>query len=169
MHADFDNVNDIRAALRALPALTPPAGAWAGAQARLAGRSAGQPAVPARLAMAASLVAMLATALLWGSGPQGATGTDRPVPLGEPIGDLVAENARLEALLEGLPQPGTTRVGTAYAVAALEDRLAVLDDRITLVSLQPSAPETTEELWRQRVNVMNSLVQVQYASLVASR
>jgi len=169
MHADFDHVNDLRASLRALPAYVPPAGAWDRAQARRAAREAGQPAVPARLAMAASLVAMLAAALLWGGVPQETPPTDRPVPLGEPIDELVAENARLESVLAGLPQPGTTRVGTAYAVAALEDRLAVLDDRITVVSLQPSAPETTEELWRQRVSVMNSLVQVQYANLVASR
>jgi hypothetical protein len=169
MHADFDDLNGLREALRALPAYHPPAGAWGGAQARRAGRGAGQPAMPARLAMAASLVAMLAAALLWGGTPQGTASTERPVPLGDPIDDLVAENARLESVLAGLPRPGTTRVGTAYAVAALEDRLAVLDDRITAVSLQPSAPETTEELWRQRVNVMNSLVQVQYANLVASR
>jgi anti-sigma factor RsiW len=169
MHADFDPMNDIRTALRALPGFTPPAGAWAGAQARLAQREAGTPAMPARLAMAASLVVMLAAGLLWGGMPQGVTSPDRPAPLGAPIKDLVAENARLEAVLSGLPQPSTTRVGTAYAVAALEDRLAMIDDRLTAVSLQPAAPETTEELWRQRVNLMNSLVQVQYANLVASR
>lgn len=169
MPADFDHVNDIRLALRALPGLAPPSGAWAGAQARHAARAGGRQAAPARVAMAASLVAMLAAALLWGGSGQGVAPADHAAPLGAPINELVAENARLEAVLAGLPQPGTTRVGTAYAVAALEDRLALLDDRITAVSLQPSAPEATEELWRQRVSVMNSLVQVQYAHLVASR
>jgi hypothetical protein len=119
--------------------------------------------------MAASLLVMLAAAMVWGGLPRGEAPMDRPAPLGAPINDLVAQNARLEALLADMPRQSTTRAGTAYAVAALEDRLAVLDDRITAVSLQPSAPETTEELWRQRVNVMNSLVQVQYANLVASR
>jgi len=169
MSADFDHVNDLRLALRALPVLAPPPGGWAGAQARHARRAATRPDTPARLAMAASLVAMLAAALLWGGVPQGGAPADPPPPLGAPINDLVAENARLEAVLAGLPQPQTTRVGTAYAVAALEDRLALLDDRITAVSLEPTAPETAEELWRQRVNVMNSLVQVQYAHVVASR
>jgi hypothetical protein len=169
MHADLDDLNDVRDALRALPPFAPPAGAWTAAQARAAARGAGQPGVPARLAMAASLLVMMAAALMWGSAPDGTTATDRPVPLGEPIDELVAENARLESVLAGLPQPSTTRVGTAYAVAALEDRLAMLDDRITTVSLTPSAPETAEELWRQRVSLMNSLVQVQYANLVASR
>ena len=169
MHADFDPMNDISHRLRALPSFLPPAGAWAEAQAKVAGRAAASPSTPAGLAMAASLVVMLAAALLWGAGPAGQTTVDRPAPLGEPIDELVMENARLEAVLAGLPQPSTTRVRTAYAVAALEDRLAVIDDRLTAVSLQPSAPETAEELWRQRVNLMNSLVQVQYANLVVSR
>jgi hypothetical protein len=169
MHADFDPMNDISHRLRALPSFLPPAGAWAEAQAKLAGRAAASPSTPAGLAMAASLVVMLAAALLWGAGPAGETTVDRPAPLGEPIGELVTENARLEAVLAGLPQPSTTRVRTGYAVAALEDRLAMIDDRLTAVSLQPSAPETAEELWRQRVNLMNSLVQVQYANLVVSR
>ena len=169
MPASFDTMNHSDVALRDLPGFTPPGGAWAGAQARLARRAAGQPAAPARLAMAASLGVMLAAARIRGGLPQGEAPVDRAAPLGAPINDLVAQNARLEALLADMPRQSTTRAGTAYAVAALEDRLAVLDDRITTVSLQPSAPETTEELWRQRVNVMNSLVQVQYANLVASR
>lgn len=169
MHAGLDTMNEVRSALRALPALTPPAGAWVGAQVKLAARDAGGAATPVRLAMAASLVAMLAAVMLWSGVPQGGAPADRPAPLGAPINDLVAENARLEAVLADLPRPSTTRAGTAYAVAALEDRLAVIDDRLTAVSLQPAAPETTEELWRQRVNLMNSLVQVQYANLVASR
>jgi hypothetical protein len=169
MPAGFDSMNQVRTALRALPVYMPPADGWAGAQARVAGRAAGRPATPARLAMAASLLVMLAAAMVWGGLPQGEAPMDRPAPLGAPINDLVAQNARLEALLADMPRHSTTRAGTAYAVAALEDRLAVLDDRITAVSLQPSAPETTEELWRQRVSVMNSLVQVKYASLVASR
>jgi hypothetical protein len=86
-----------------------------------------------------------------------------------PLDGLVARNARLEAYVAGLPQPRTTRVGTAYTVAAIEDRLAFLDDRITAASLEPNAPEVAEDLWRERLTLMDSLARVHYANAIASR
>jgi hypothetical protein len=169
MHADHDDLTGIRVRLRALPGFVPPPGAWAGAQARVAERASGRMASPTQLAMAASLLVMLAAAALLVRLPQGTAPADRAVPAAPPIDGLVAENARLEAVLAGLPHSHTTRVGSAYAVAAIEDRLALLDDTITTVSLEPHAPETAEDLWRERVTLMNSLVQVRYANYVASR
>ena len=170
--AELARVRAVRTALGGLPAATAPAGAWAGALARAAARRQASPAraaTPAGLAMAASLVAMLAAAILLAQAPAQAPLAEQPIPLAQPIDGLVAENARLEAMLAGMPQSRTARVGTAYTVAAIEDRLALLDDRITVVSLEPHAPEAEEALWRERVNLMNSLVQVQYANLMASR
>lgn len=170
--AELARVRAVRSALGGLPAATAPAGAWAGALARAAARRQATPArptTPAGLAMAASLVAMLAAAILLAQAPAEAPLAEQPIPLAQPIDGLVAENARLEAMLAGMPQSRTARVGTAYTVAAIEDRLALLDDRITVVSLEPHAPEAEEALWRERVNLMNSLVQVQYANLMVSR
>lgn len=166
MHADIDDLSAKLSSLREFPV---PPGAWTAAQARHANRSAGYPAAPARLAMAASLLVMLAAAVLQAGMPRATATADRAVPAAPPLDGLVAENARLEAVLAGLPQQRTAHMGTAYAVVALEDRLALLDERITTVSLEPSAPEVAEELWRERVSLMNSLVQVQYANLMASR
>lgn len=172
MHADFNELNPLCARLSGLPAFAPPAGGWEAAQARHAARMAGRgPAsrlAPSRLAMAASLLAMLAAGLLSAGGP-GSVGAEPPLQAAPPLDGLVAENARLEAVLAGLPRSRSTRAGTAYTVAVIEDRLALLDDRITAVALEPHAPEAAEDLWRDRVALMNSLVQVQYASLVASR
>ena len=170
--AELARVRAVRAALAGLPAPVAPAGAWAGALARAAARrqaSPARPVTPTGLAMAASLVAMLAAAILLAQAPADPRLPEQPVPLAEPIDGLLAENTRLEAMLAGMPQSRTARVGTAYTVAAIEDRLALLDDRITVVSLEPHAPEAEEALWRERVNLMNSLVQVQYANLMASR
>lgn len=169
---ELARVRAIRAGLAGLPAVEAPAGAWAGALARAAARRQGSPAraaTPASLAMAASLVAMLAAGIILARAPSDLPLAEQPVPLAQPIDGLVAENTRLEAMLAGMPQSRTARVGTAYTVAAIEDRLALLDDRITVVSLEPHAPEAEEALWRERVNLMNSLVQVQYANLMASR
>jgi len=170
--AELAHVRAMRAALVGLPAPIAPAGAWAGALARAAARrhaSPAWPANPAGLAMAASLVAMLAAAIFLAQAPANPPLAEQPVPLAQPIDGLVAENARLEAMLAGMPPSRTARVGTAYTVAAIEDRLALLDDRLTVVSLEPHAPEAEEALWRERVNLMNSLVQVQYANLMVSR
>jgi hypothetical protein len=44
----------------------------------------------------------------------------------------------------------------------------LLDDRLSRVALEPNAPERSERLWRERVDVMQSLVQVRYADAVGS-
>ena len=167
--AELARIRELRDGLAALPVVPAPPQAWAGAQARHARRRVAPPLPTAKLAMAASLLLMLGAAMLFAALPDGARVPERPALVPPPLDGLVRENARLEAMLAGLPRTSTTRVGTAYTVAALEDRLALLDDRITTVALQPHAPETAEQLWRERVTLMNSLVQVQYANLVASR
>lgn len=169
--AELARVRELRSALAGLPALAAPAGAWTGALAKAAGRRqapAARASTPVGLAMAATLVVMLAAAVFFAQRPGEASLQEQPIPLAQPLDGLVAENARLEAVLAGLPESRKTRVGTAYTVAAIEDRLALLDDRITTVSLEPHAPEEAEELWRERVTLMNSLVQVQYANLMVS-
>jgi hypothetical protein len=168
--AELSRLRSVRDGLRALAPLAPPASGWAGARTRLerrAERKAQAPA-PAAYAMAASLLLLALTVMLFAGQPQGSAGTPveaTPVPLD----GLVARNARLEAYVAGLPQPRTTRVGTAYTVAAIEDRLAFLDDRITAASLEPNAPEVAEDLWRERLTLMDSLARVHYANAIASR
>jgi hypothetical protein len=77
-----------------------------------------------------------------------------------------AESERLEQLLARLPERRAMRGSTAFTVAELEDRLALVDDRLSRVALEPNAPERAERLWRERVEVLNSLVQVRYADAV---
>jgi hypothetical protein len=79
-----------------------------------------------------------------------------------------AENQRLESILASLPERNAMRGSTAFTVAELEDRLASVDDRLSLVSLEPNAPERAEALWRERVDVMHTLVQVRYADAVGN-
>jgi hypothetical protein len=119
--------------------------------------------------MAASLLVIVAAAVLVAGLPDGTPAPERTLPPAPPLNGLIAENARLEGMLAGLPRPSTTRVRTAFTVATIEDQLALVDDRITSVTVEPHAPETAEQLWRDRVTLMNSLLQVQYASLLASR
>jgi hypothetical protein len=73
------------------------------------------------------------------------------------------QNARLESLLAALPERRSMRGSTAFTVSQLEDRLALVDDRLSRIAMEPNAPEFSEQLWRERVDLMNSLVQVRYA------
>jgi hypothetical protein len=169
-HAELARLRTVRNGLRALAPLAPPAAGWAGVQSRLERRAGPRTQAPAPLAyaMAASLLVVAFTAMLLAHPPQESVAAS-PDAAAVPLDGLVAENARLEAYLAELPQPRTTRVGPAYTVATIEDRLALLDDRITAVALEPNAPEVAEDLWRERVTLMNSLVRVQYANALASR
>ena len=76
---------------------------------------------------------------------------------------IQAQNTRLESLLAALPERRAMRGSTAFTVSQLEDRLVLVDDRLSRIALEPNAPEFSERLWRQRVELMNSLVQVRYA------
>ncbi|MSQ91470.1 MAG: hypothetical protein EXR87_00855 [Gammaproteobacteria bacterium] len=83
-------------------------------------------------------------------------------------GDAVrVENAWLERLLASLPEMRVIRGSTAFTVSQLEDRLAFVDDRLSRITLEPNAPEHAERLWRERVELMNSLVQVRYADVAS--
>ena len=167
--AELGRIRRVRQALQALPAFEAPAGAWEAARSRPQGRTFAAISAPAQVAMAASLVVMLAAALLVTRPMGDAADEGARIPVAQPLAGLVAENSRLETVLAGLPETRATRAGTAYTVATLEDRLALVDERLTLVSLDPHAPEVAEDLWRERVTLMNSLVQVHYANAVASR
>ena len=163
----LEQVRRVRAGLLAMAELAPPPVAWPSIRARVAaGQSAPRSIMP--VAAAASVLVAIAVALLMSGRPQPGAEPDR-ASARVPLNSLLAENGRLEALLSQLPESRTTRIGTAYTVAAIEDRLALVDDRITTVTLEPYAPEVAEALWRERVTLMNSLVQVHYARALASR
>lgn len=156
--------------LSSLPDFAPPVAGWTGVLAARDGREGrhgfGLPAVFA----AATLVT--AAVLGWWLQPAGGpapdaaiddAGTSAAVAAG-----MRAENERLERILASLPERRAMRGSTAFTVAELEDRLALVDDRLSRVALEPNSPERVEELWRLRLGVMNSLVQVRYADAVGA-
>lgn len=183
MHADLDQLKaDARARqaeaggagrlterLQALPDFEPPRGLWPAIRARAAASDA-TPSSGAKLALAAGL----ATVCVMGAWLARDTATVPPAShaaqvRSDRLDQLLAESARLDAILADLPSRSTTRAGTGYAVAALEDTLAMVDDQLSTVSFEPHAPEVAEQLWQERVNLMNSLVQVRYARVLAER
>jgi len=167
MHADLSEWD---ARLRGLSDFGPPAGGWqavlAACEARGERRDRRLPA-----ALAAVVLAMTAGLAGWLQSAHHAMagGGEAPLPTDATIAsDMRAESDQLEFILAQLPERHAMRGSTAFTVAELEDRLALLDDRLSRVALEPNAPERSEQLWRERVGVLHSLVQVRYADVVGN-
>jgi hypothetical protein len=162
MHADL---NDWGARLGALPDFEPPSAGWDGV---LAARDRRESRLDRRWPVALAATVLVATLGLaaWLQSAQRALSDETAAGLPPDAllaADARAESARLETMLASLPEPGAMRGSTAFTVAELEDRIALLDDRLSRAALEPSAPERVEALWRERVGVLHTLVQVRYA------
>ena len=169
MHAHLDELLNLRARLRTLPS-APDADrdAWPEIQARIARseRSAQHRTRIAGLATAASVAALglFATLRLLES-PTAPVTSAGPVPApvtADVLADLRSRSQMLEAALAELPaRPAVERAGTSVPIDSLEARVQWLDHEILVADAQASAPQA-EQLWRDRVEVLNSLVQLRY-------
>ena len=76
---------------------------------------------------------------------------------------LIVHSARLEAVLHALPErPRVTRAGTSDLITELQDSVALLDYQL-IVNTAELPEQASRQLWQQRVDLMNSLVNVRYA------
>jgi hypothetical protein len=82
---------------------------------------------------------------------------------GATTGELLDASRQLEAALRAMPAaPRLTRASTAVTIADLQDRLFEIDAQLSAQQLDPTKERT---LWEQRVNLMDTLMQVRYAQL----
>lgn len=92
------------------------------------------------------------------------------VPQANPVGDtmvdaadvetLMGESRQLEELLATVPRGRVLDGLTASAIADLEDRISLVDVGIDEARTVRATPEQVASLWRQRVALMDALVQV---------
>lgn len=166
--AELAKAVDLRARLQALPpAPAPDRDGWAGVQARL--RTAAGPQRPAtRIAPYAAAASMAALAvfasLRWLDAPAPATRDPAPLVVAEAasLDELRARSQALEELLAALPQrPAVERAGTSVPIESLEAQVQWLDHQLTLAGAEGRAPDA-EQLWRDRVELMSSLVQLRF-------
>lgn len=96
----------------------------------------------------------------------GAAVTTEDAP-GQPIASIVSlieASWLLERALDRLPaQRRVMRAGTASTIAALETRIALIDEQLSLDSPLDSEPDLQATLWSERVDVMSALYQVRYS------
>jgi chitinase len=91
------------------------------------------------------------------------------VPEAESLADLRERSQALEALLAAMPErPAVERAGTSVPIESLQSQVQWLDHQLSLAGADGRSAES-EQLWRDRVEVMNSLVQLRAveAQLVA--
>lgn len=174
MQARDERAMNLTARLRALPAAEPVPGGWAAVQSRLAARqrAASHRTLVVRLATAAS-IALVAVAGTWRVTE---SVHERPAALAAQLTPLTAEEAltmdriaqlrtqsnALEQMLAVIGErPVVERAGTALPIDTLEAQVQWIDHQISMGE-GSSRPGSIEALWRQRVEAMNSLVQLRY-------
>jgi hypothetical protein len=122
-----------------------------------------------RTALAAS-VAALAIATVWRLNDpvreltvHGVSPPDAELALAaDRLSQLRSQSQALEELLAELPgQSAVERAGTALPIDTIEAQVQWLDHQI-LVSDAEMQPAAAEQLWRERVAAMNSLVRLRY-------
>ena len=80
------------------------------------------------------------------------------------VPELVARSQQLENLLQNLPErPRIERVSTAAMIDTIEGRIQWLDFQLSDTRDSGLNEEQTRRLWRERVELMDSLVKVRYA------
>lgn len=180
--AEIERLRGVQQALRALPALAPPADAWDAIAARLEVEPAPPPRRFAKLVAGAAIAATVAIAAVMAvsyrpsavdadaPAPTAIVGADpepqlvRPIiPIQASYASLVEESVRLERMLSQLPQRSVIRAGTASTIAGLEDRITLIDAQLMLGSARGLPSAEKQALWRERVDLMNALVHVRYA------
>jgi hypothetical protein len=166
--AEIRRLSALRADMTQLPSLAPP-DLWPVIQARLGTASGSAPRrrwmqltaagsiVALVLALAASLpqVRVAAPVLSEGAGPQ------------VPLANLVARSQRLESTLRQLPQrPAVEVAANSVAIDALQSRIQSVDMELASNAAADSDPDRLQDLWSQRVSLLNSLFGVRYAEAV---
>jgi len=78
------------------------------------------------------------------------------------INALMVQSRMLESDLRSLPrQPRVRRASTTATISGLQDSIAAIDHRLSSAADQLT-PEQQEVFWRERVRLMESLVQLRY-------
>lgn len=142
------------AALKALPSLRPPRDRWSVVRDEVLAQRA---RTRRRFGGWLTAAAAASVALAIGLGGLVTPAAQEPDPLAE----LVSEAQMLERALRTMrPETRVLTGRIAGAVAALEDRLELLDVRFRQARVQRLSREKVIVLWQERVDLINALVNV---------
>ncbi|HWK75148.1 MAG TPA: hypothetical protein VNQ81_12810 [Povalibacter sp.] len=162
--SDLERLKAVQLRLQSLPSFDPPAlssmrPAWA----------RGRLVVPAAIAAACVLAIAIGIAqrdrVVQVQVPESVAAAQQPsMNQAEPLDTLVAQSRRLDELLRHLPQrPSVERVALAATIDTIEQRIQWLDVQLSYAPETGLNDEQARRLWRERVDLMDSLVKVRYA------
>jgi hypothetical protein len=166
--AELERLRRVTDRLRSLEMPEPPAIAWDQIRDRVAVADSSRPRRIA-FASAAALAAAVVLAGLWlrysgSESPQHPVASTQPVRPTVPIEHLLAQSRELDELLSYLPQrPAVERVAMAATIDTIEQRVQWLDQQLSYAPVAGLDDAQTYQLWRERVDLMDSLVKVRYA------
>jgi hypothetical protein len=169
---ELARLSRMQSRLQVLPPIDPPAMTWERIDVRMREASSPQPRrVP--WAIAAAVAVTVVSGLLVRevntvseAVPVAIVSTQEqsPVATAIPLEALVAQSRELDELLLYLPQrPAVERVSMAATIDTLEQRVQWLDQQLSYASDTGLNEEQAYQLWRERVDLMDSLVKVRYA------
>ena len=162
----------VREQLQKLPAAPAAPGGWDAVRQKMSARTtaASRRVLVSRIAVAAS-VGVIAVALAWRAMDE-STAPDAvavlPAPLDveaalaeDRVAQLQSQSQALEEILSAFGEaPVVERAGAAVPIDTIEAQVQWVDHQLsTGDALEARA---TEQLWRERVDLMNSLVQLRY-------
>jgi hypothetical protein len=170
--SELARLGRVRQRMQSLAPIEPPALAWEQIAARLhAAETPRRSRMP--WAFAAAAVVAVVSGLLFRqfSAPieeQSAAqlkreGRQDPVAA-SPLDQLVAQSQELDQMLQYLPgRPAVERVAMAATIDTIEERVQWLDQQLSYAHDTGLNDTQATELWRERVDLMDSLVKVRYA------
>ena len=158
--AELDRMDQRVARLRALPTLAPARNRFAEIQARAAADRRRRRMVVASLGGLA-LAATVALAVVLA--PSSSAAPAPTLAEQQELEDIIARSQSLEGAIQAYnPEQRITDGRTAVVAASLEDRLARIDGQLQLVDYLDQRVRQQEalRLWRERVGLLNALVDV---------
>jgi hypothetical protein len=169
---ELQQLSNARSRLRELPQFDAPPDVWSRINRRVAAPGEKSARTHRMYGAVAAAVGLLAVIILVirDDGPQTAAVVERespPAPAAPsepPVAALIAQSQELEQLLHALPQrPLIERVSTAATLDTIEQRIQWLDFQLSYAPDGSFDDTQSQRLWRERVELMDSLVKVRYA------
>ena len=166
------SLDKVRRRLGSLPLVDAPADGWRRVRERI---EAIQHPAPRRrsgglvaIAVSCAMLGVLAGVLLRETGseaPALSAASEQVTlpPTLDAIEELRDRSRVLEEILAALPaRPAVERAGTAVPIETLQDQIQWVDHQLSLTAAAQTSPDLRERLWRERVEIMNTLVQLRY-------